>query len=168
MKVVRLSALRTGRLYPQEIFPVLISVRGLVRPQGHSAAGRIMSMKNSTDTIWDRMRDLPTYSAVPQSIATPRTLYVWVIWKIYRDKERTWQENGENYTLKSFMPVLVAKRSKAWVCGRSPVDIVGSNPSGGLDVCVLCLLCVVRSRCVTSRSLVQRSPTNCGASLRVI
>ena len=52
MKVVRLSALRTGRLYPQEIFLVLIFVKRLSHPQGHSAAGRFVSVKNSNDTIF--------------------------------------------------------------------------------------------------------------------
>ena len=74
MKVVRLSNLRTGRLYPQEILLVLISVRGSVDPQGYSAARRIMSMKNSNDTIGNRTRDLPTCSAVPQPTAPPRAV----------------------------------------------------------------------------------------------
>jgi hypothetical protein len=33
MKVVRLSAAHTGRLYPQEIFVVLIYIRDLVDPR---------------------------------------------------------------------------------------------------------------------------------------
>ena len=41
--------------------------------QGHSAAGRIMSMKNSNDTIGNRTRDLPACGAVPQPTAPPRT-----------------------------------------------------------------------------------------------
>src|SRR5215469_6409113 len=40
----------------------------LSRPHGHSAAGRIMSMKNSTDTIGNRSRALTVCSAVPQPL----------------------------------------------------------------------------------------------------
>ena len=29
------------------------------------------------------------------------------------------------------LPVPVAVRSNGWVCGRSPAEIVGSNPTGG-------------------------------------
>ena len=36
-----------------------------------------------------------------------------------------------------FVPVPVAARSKAYVCGRSPAEIVGSNLTGGMDVCLL-------------------------------
>jgi hypothetical protein len=37
----------------------------LIRTQGHSAIGRIMSMKNSNDTLCDRTSDLPICSTVP-------------------------------------------------------------------------------------------------------
>ena len=44
------------------------------------------------------------------------------------------------------MPIPVAERSKAWVCGRSLVGIAGSNPAGGMDVCLVWLFGVVRER----------------------
>ena len=53
----------------------------LGQPQGQSAAGRIMSMKHSSDTIGNRTRDRPTYSAVPQPNAparAPNTLSIKV------------------------------------------------------------------------------------------
>ena len=42
------------------------------------------------------------------------------------------------------MPVPLAVRSKAWVCGRSNAGIAGSNPARIVNVRLLCLLCVVR------------------------
>ena len=35
------------------------------------------------------------------------------------------------------LPVPLAARSKAYVCGRSPAEIVVSNPTGSMDVCLL-------------------------------
>ena len=44
----------------------------LSQPQGHSVGGRIVSMKNSSDTMGNRTRDLLACSAVPQPPAPPR------------------------------------------------------------------------------------------------
>jgi hypothetical protein len=41
------------------------------------------------------------------------------------------------------VPFPVAARSKAYVCGRSPAGVVGSNPTGGIDVCLFCVCFVV-------------------------
>jgi hypothetical protein len=42
------------------------------------------------------------------------------------------------------LPIPVPARPKAWVCCRSPAEIVGSNPTGGMDVCCEC--CVLSGR----------------------
>jgi hypothetical protein len=54
----------------------------LSRPQGHSAAGRIMSMEKSSDTIGNRTRDLPVCSAVPQPTAPPAACPALLIQRI--------------------------------------------------------------------------------------
>jgi hypothetical protein len=41
-------------------------------------------------------------------------------------------------------PLPAAARSKAKFYGRSPAEIVRSNPTGGMDVSLLCAFCVVR------------------------
>jgi hypothetical protein len=48
------------------------------------------------------------------------------------------------YCIRGVGPVPVAALSKTLVFGRSPAEIVGSNPTGGMDVYLLWVLCVVR------------------------
>jgi hypothetical protein len=43
----------------------------MIQPQGHSAAGKIMSMKNSNNTIANRTREVPACNAVPQPTVPP-------------------------------------------------------------------------------------------------
>jgi len=72
MKVVRLTTLSTGNLYPPRNNPGTHLCWRLRRPQLYNAAGRIMSMKNSNDSVGDRTLDLPACSGVPQPTASPR------------------------------------------------------------------------------------------------
>jgi len=63
------------------------------------------------------------------------------------------------------VPVPVAARSKAYVCGRSPAEIVGSNSTGAwMFFCCECYVCCQAEVSASSSSLAQRSPTDRGVS----
>jgi hypothetical protein len=76
LNVLRQSAHDGGKFvsptYRPPLPPGNIPGTHFCRPKGHSAAGRIMSMKNSIDTMGNRSRDFPVCSAVPQLTAPPR------------------------------------------------------------------------------------------------
>jgi len=68
MKVARLSALRTVHPYHQGNIPHFCR---LSRSQCYCEAGRIMSIKDSNDKIWNRTRDLLPCSVLPQPTEPP-------------------------------------------------------------------------------------------------
>jgi hypothetical protein len=59
--------------------------------------------------------------------------------KTQKLQSKAWLQSLIYFCLSMFvyLPIPVAARSKAWVCGRSSAEIVGSNPSGGIDICLL-------------------------------
>jgi hypothetical protein len=61
----KVVSLRHRPPLPPEKTPGTHFCQKLSRPQGQSATGRIMSLKNSNDTIGNRIRNLPVCSVVP-------------------------------------------------------------------------------------------------------
>ena len=106
-----MSALRNGRLYPPGNIPGTHFCWRLSQPQGHSAAGRIMSMKKSSDTIGNRTHNLPARSAVPQPTEPPRAplrlIYTDIIKHAYircrtftdNDARKIWSSWGSTYCI---------------------------------------------------------------------
>jgi hypothetical protein len=66
MKVVSLSRLRTACLYPPGKISGSHFYLTPIQPHGHSEVGRIMTMKNSSDTIRNRTLEIQAFSTVPQ------------------------------------------------------------------------------------------------------
>ena len=114
---------------------------------------------------WNRGFQWPR--GIRRGCAATRLLELWV-GHVNDRREKIRPEFWWRVLLKWWIPV--AALYKAWVCGYSFIGIVGWNPAGGVQafslvsVCVFCQVDVS----ATSWSLVQKSPTNCGASLWVI
>ena len=114
-----MSALRTSRLYRPGNIPGTHLCERLSQPQGHSAAGRVMSMKNSNDTTGNRTHDLQVRSAVPQPTASPGAPKVfYTLCLCYRQIDCRRQHLHDTATL--YVCVMFAVELSSGPCKRTP------------------------------------------------
>jgi len=84
LRLPNFKKIGTGSLYRPGSIPGTRCCLSSSRPQGYSAAGRAISMKNSSDVIGYRTRDLRACSAVPQ----PNTLPLML--QLFKGRALTW------------------------------------------------------------------------------
>jgi hypothetical protein len=115
---------------------------------------------------WTKLLFLSTF--ISQSLKPHSALLSLSVYVLYTvNRLRTANNEGGTYTVGSDMTELwqlqrwarsvsvsrastlpnpVYARSKEWVLGRSVAGIAGSNPTAGMQFCLLRVLCVIRLR----------------------
>jgi hypothetical protein len=135
----------TRRLLPGR-FLILISVKRLSRPQGHSAVGRIRSIDKSSDLIGNRTRDLPACSIVPQPTTLPRAPYSKIIILFIVTQQSETCRHCMALQLRVPLPALVMP--KMW-CGRDMTSrntihvlaiMIGGRSENGRNSCMILLI----------------------------
>ena len=131
MKEIRLSALRTGRLYSSGNIPGTHFCQRLSRPPPTPGCHKIVNEINSNYTIGDLTRNLPACSAVPHSNTPPRVEHT-----SYVDISTAMYTHTHTHTLFALVspkhrpPLPIRKYS--WYSFLSEVE---STPQGGIGLC---------------------------------
>jgi hypothetical protein len=134
-QILRQSAHESGKVVspkhrpplPPENIPGTNFCSRLSRPKGHSAAGRIISIKHSIDTIGNRSLDLPVWSrtkvrgTLNENVTQFWRMCNYMLLNIYRiDKcfERKLGEKWKVYIISSSISIFVILRKifKNWLC----------------------------------------------------
>ena len=114
-------------LPPQEIFLVLISVRDCVDARAHSAVGRIMSMKNSNDTIGNRTgQSVPVHATKTYSVSGRTGLITRHFsarsWWVLGYNNLSFHHHGKS------LPVHVEKKKARWAPASVWTNWRGDTP----------------------------------------
>jgi len=83
---------------------------------------------------------IPSYHMKQQ--ADRQTPNILTVWQTNVPQQDAWPTTAKH--LRSTLVHVTLRDTSSSACGRSPAEIVGSNPTGGMDICLLWVSCVVR------------------------